>query len=106
MTARQRPRMTTEYSHDRTTPHCPHCDGSMDSSSLTLEELIDAWPLPQKVEVEADGYAHGHQALFVTCGWCALPSAVAFDWRRVKLVAMRTEKDDAYLATRTVSRKD
>lgn len=95
-----RPRMTTEYSHDRTTPRCPHCGGSMDSAGLTLEDLVSAWPFPERVAVEADGYAHGHQALVVTCGWCAAPSAVAVDWCRVTLIAMRTETDDAYAAMR------
>lgn len=93
-----RPRMTTELVHERTTPRCPHCGGSMDASTVTLEDIVGAWPLPQRIEVREDGYAHGHQRLAVTCGWCAAPSAVAFDWARIKLIAMRTEKDDAYLA--------
>jgi len=100
MTTPVRPRMTIEPLPERSAPPCPHCGGSMDAASITLEDLAEAWPLPERVGVEADGYAHGHQELVVACPSCALPSAVAIDWRNVKLIAARTEKDDAYLAMR------
>jgi len=92
--------MTTEQLPERAAPACPHCGGSMDAATLSLEDLVEAWPLPERVGVGSDGYAHGHQELVVNCPSCDLPSAVAIDWRSVKLIAARTEKDDAYLATR------
>lgn len=80
------------------TPRCPHCDGDMDASTITLECLLSNWPPPSFIETLSDGYAHGHQRIVVDCGWCARPSALAMDGVRVKLVAMRTDADDRLLA--------
>lgn len=93
-----RARVKSERWADSTTPPCPHCGGDMCGSELTLEDIVEAWPLPHWIAVEADGYAHGYQRLVVICGWCAAPSAVAFTRDQIKLVAMRTEKDDRYLS--------
>ncbi len=93
-----RPRLTSEcILHNTDTPACPHCGGEMHGSTLTLEALLSAWPPPARIETGPDGYAHGYQRIVVHCGWCARPSAMAVDERRVKLVAMRTQADDRLL---------
>lgn len=97
-----KPRMTKEpLDPDRGAPSCPHCGGTMEDSTITLDALIAGWPVPERVAVEADGYAHGYHHLTVTCGWCAAPSVLAIDWRDIKLVALRTEKDERYLASKS-----
>jgi len=95
-----RPRMTREPLPEAVAPACPHCGDRMDDSTLTLSALVEHWPLPERIAVEGDGYAHGHQRHVVTCGWCGGPSALAFDGKAFKLVAMRTAKDDRYLSQR------
>lgn len=93
-----RPRLTSEPIIEGThTPLCPHCGGEMDAATVTLEDLLFHWPPPARIEIGSDGYAHGYQRIVVNCGWCAKPSALAIDGRRVKLVAMRTEADDRLL---------
>lgn len=93
--------MTSELLSERHPPDCPHCgDRDMYGAELTLEALLDAWPLPARIEVGPDGYAHGHQELVLSCTSCGAPFAVAIDHARVKLVAMRTAKDERYLSER------
>ncbi len=100
-----KPRLTRDVLECRSFPKCPHCDGDMNDSTITLEDLASAWPVPAAIEVAHDGYARGHQSLVATCGWCAAPSAVAIDWGYFKLVAMRTEKDERYLGEQSGRRQ-
>jgi len=96
-----KPRLTKAALADRQTPKCPHCgDDDMAAAEVRLDDLVDAMPLPGRIEVGFDGYAHGHQELVVSCPSCGAPSAFAIDHAFVKLVAMRTEKDERYLSER------
>jgi len=91
------PRISRRFLYERDAPPCPHCGGSMDEATITLENLVAEWPLPAYVDVRDDGYAPSTAGPMVTCPHCARPSALAIDDPAVKLVAARTAADEAVL---------
>lgn len=89
--------MTMELRSDLVVPRCPHCGSdAMGEAAITLEQLIDAHPLPDFVPVGTDGFlpaARADQHLVVHCPACKKPSALSIDSSFIKLVAARTETD-------------
>jgi hypothetical protein len=95
------PKVTREDLTELCAPKCPHChERSMAGATVTLEQIVTAWPIRPTVTVEADGYAPSKTEfglLVFSCPGCCKPSALAIDDDEVKLVAMRTEKDERLL---------
>ena len=90
--------MTMELRSDLVVPHCPHCDGdAMGEAPITLEQLIDAWPLPEFVPIGSDGCVAAKRAdeqLVIHCPDCRKPSALSIDSCVIKLVPARTATDE------------
>jgi hypothetical protein len=92
-----RPRIARELLSERQLPGCPHCLASkMEDATVTLGQLLDAWPIDGYVATQPDGYAHPNNihTLVVECPSCGKTSAVAIDGVEVKLIAAVTEKDE------------
>lgn len=92
-----RPRVSRRFIYESDAPPCPHCGGSMDEATITLEDLVVHWPLPDYVHVREDGYAPSTAGLMVTCRHCDRPAALAISEIFIKLIAARTAADEALL---------
>lgn len=96
-----RPKLTIAPLNEANAPRCPHCGGEMWVATVTVEQLMDCWPITSFVPVMADGYANPSGELVVDCPDCGKPSALAFEHRPdgnyIKFVACRTEKDIEHL---------
>lgn len=96
-----RPKLTTAPINEAIAPRCPHCGGEMWGATVTVEQLMDCWPITSFVCVMDDGHANPGGELVVDCPACGKPSALAFEHRPdgnyIKLVACRTEKDVEFL---------
>jgi Zn finger protein HypA/HybF involved in hydrogenase expression len=89
-----KPVMTSEMLFEHQMPDCPHCAADMSKATVSLERLLEAWPIESWVATGYDGYVRPlHDYLEVECPHCARPSVMVIHDHQVKLFAARTEKD-------------
>lgn len=93
------------------TPKCPHCSDPVFSATVTIEALMDHYPLGGWFGIGDDGYAREGEHLTASCGSCHKPFVIGFNddpetwfqWQ-IKLGAARTKKDEAYINPDPMSR--